>query len=296
MPSPRGGGERGQGEGRLSGRRATAFRPPSPKLATLRSVAEILYVYAVTRDPVTPSAEAVDGTSHFGSCSAGVLHAVFTPVDSVAFSQEVIDQRAGDLEWLGAIGYRHQAVMTELMKQTAIVPLRAFTLFSSVDTLRGFMEEQRDMLDSTLTRLAGKQEWTLRIELEPGKWSEAVTSRVQPLRDLQFEIASAPPGKAFLLRKKLDEEKKKASHRAEDDLVGEIERAVLERVGRETVSESRQRRDGAFPQINVLIDRDEEAALLQLREDLASRYEREGVTLALSGPWPPYTFAGGAKP
>jgi gas vesicle protein GvpL/GvpF len=219
------------------------------------------------------------------------VHAVFTPVNASEFSQDVIDRRAGDLEWLGAIGYRHQAVMAELMKKTTIVPLRAFTLFSSEEALRSYLTEQRELLSKTLDRLDGKQEWTLRIELEPARWSEALTGRVASLRDLQNEIAATAPGKAFLLRKKLDEEKKRASHAAEDDLVGEIEQAVMGKLGCETVAESRQRRDGAFPQINVLLNRDEESVLQELREELTARYQHEGVTLALSGPWPPYTFA-----
>jgi hypothetical protein len=251
----------------------------------------VLYVYAVTREAATPDAEGVDGTTRFGTASVEDVHAVFTPVSASEFSQDVIDRRAGDLEWLGAIGYRHQDVMSDLLRKTAIVPLRAFTLFSSEEALRAYLTEHRELLSKTLARLDGKQEWTLRIELEPTKWSEALTGRVASLRELQNDIAAASPGKAFLLRKKLDDEKKRASHVAEDELVAEIEQAVLAKVGGETVAESRQRRDGAFPQINVLLPRDEESVLQELREELAARYEQEGVTLALSGPWPPYTFA-----
>ncbi|MDP9191991.1 MAG: GvpL/GvpF family gas vesicle protein [Acidobacteriota bacterium] len=251
----------------------------------------VLYVYAVTREAVTPDAVGVDGTPRFGVANDDDIHAVFTPVSAEEFSQDVIDRRAGDLEWLGAIGYRHQAVMADLMKKTAIVPLRAFTLFSSEEALRAYLAEQRALLSKTLDRIGGKQEWTLRIELEPAVWSEALNGRVASLRDLQNEIAAASPGRAFLLRKKLDDEKKRASHAAEEELVGEIEQAVLAKLGRETVAESRQRRDGAFPQINVLLHRDEESVLQELREELAARYQHEGVTLSVSGPWPPYTFA-----
>jgi hypothetical protein len=254
-------------------------------------VSSVLYVYAIARDAVTPESEAVDGSRRFGTVAYERVSAVFTPVSASEFSQEVIDQRAGDLEWLGSIGYRHQAVMTELMKLTTIVPLRAFTLFSSEQALRAYLHEQHDLLEKTLTRLDGKQEWTFRIELEPAKWSEALAARVASLRDLQNEIAAASAGKAFLLRKKLDEEKKRASHTAENDLVAEIEGQVLEALRAETVSESRQRRDGAFPQINVLINRDEESVLQELHARLTARYEAEGVSLALLGPWPPYTFA-----
>ena len=101
----------------------------------------------------------------------------------------------------------------------------------------------------------------------------------------------ATPGKAFLLGKKLDEEKKRASKEAEEAVVGEIERAVLDKLACDTVAESRQQRSGAFPQINVLINRDEEARLEELRRDLESRYAADGVTVALTGPWPPYSFA-----
>ncbi len=251
----------------------------------------MIYVYAITRDPVTPECEAVDESRRFGAASAGGLSAVYTPVKDEEFSQETIDRRAADLEWLGAIGYRHQAVVSELMKRTAIVPLRAFTLFSSEEALRDYLAENAAMLGTVLDRLDGKQEWTLRVELDPQRWSEALTGRVASLRDLQQQIATAAAGKAFLLRKKLDEERKRASHEAEHSLVGEIEQAVVERLRCETIAESRERRDGAFPQINVLINRDEEASLQELRAELASRYEPEGVTLALTGPWPPYTFA-----
>ena len=248
-------------------------------------------MYCVTRENVLPRTEGVDGTRRFAVASSGGVCAVYTPVSADEFSQEVIDRRAGDLEWLGAIGYRHQDVVADLMKQTAIVPLRAFTLFSSEQALRSYLHEHAEALRKALERLDGKQEWTLRVELEPAKWSESLASRVESLRALQEEIDSAAPGKAFLLRKKLDDEKKRSSKEAEQQVVAEIERLVLDRLRCETVAETRERRDGAFPQINVLINRDEESILQELHQTLTDRYSAEGVTLGLTGPWPPYTFA-----
>ena len=251
----------------------------------------MIYVYAITREPVTPDCEGIDLTRRFGTASIDGIAAVFTTVNDEAFSQEAIDSRAGDLEWLGAIGYRHQAVVQDVMKKAAIVPLRAFTLFSSEQALRAYLHKNAEMLRKVLDRLDGKQEWTLRVEFDPQRWNEALASRVEALRELQQQIDDAAPGKAFLLRKKLDDEKKRASHAAEEALVGEIERAVLDRLRCETVAESRERRDGAFPEINVLIERDEEATLQELHAALNDRYAGEGVALALTGPWPPYTFA-----
>ena len=251
----------------------------------------VLYVYAITREAVTPNSEAVDQSRHFGAVERKKVAAVFTPVPREEFSQEAIDRRAGDLEWLGSIGYRHQAVVSALMKSTAVIPLRAFTLFSSEQSLAAYLDENGQRLRPMLERLGGKQEWTLRIEFDPQRWRDALTLRVPSLRELQQQVDASAPGKAFLLGKKLDEERKRASRAAEQEVVSEIERAVLERLACETVAESREQREGAFPQINVLLNRDEEARLHELRNQLADRYAGDGITVAVTGPWPPYTFA-----
>jgi len=253
----------------------------------------ILYLYAFgrARHPLPERAEAIDGGDTVLAVDCGDLAAFATPVDPVDFSQPVIDARSKDVEWLGGIGYRHQSVMAALMRGGTIIPLRAFTLFASEESVRRHVDAERAKLMKILDRLDGKQEWTLRIEFNPENWSEALVRRVSSLRDLHDEMSRATTGKAFLLGKKLDEEKKRASREAEEAVVGEIERAVLDKLACDTVAESRQQRSGAFPQINVLIERDEEARLEELRRDLESRYAADGVTVALTGPWPPYTFA-----
>jgi hypothetical protein len=255
----------------------------------------VLYVYAITREAVTPDCEAIDQSRRFDVAGHDGLFAIYTPVADEEMSQEAVDRRTGDIEWLGAIGYRHQAVAAALMKQTAILPLRAFTLFSSPEAIDRYLHENRELLVKTLERLAGKYEWTLRVELDPQAFSDSLTHRVASLRELAAQIESANPGRAFLLRKKLDDEKKRASREAEQQVVGEIEQAVLAKLAAETIAESRLDRNGAFPQINVLLSRDEESRLQELLDELAARYAGEGVTVALTGPWPPYTFAGGLR-
>jgi hypothetical protein len=253
----------------------------------------ILYVYAIGRagHPEPERVEAIDGSDVVRIIPCGALAAFATPADPAEFSQPVIDARSKDVEWLGAIGYRHQSVMAALMRGGTILPLRAFTLFANEESLRRHVERESDKFAKILDRLDGKQEWTLRVEFNPEQWSEALVRRVGSLRDLAGEVGRAQPGKAFLLGKKLDEEKKRASREAEEAVVGEIERAVLDKLACDTVAESRQQRSGAFPQINVLINRDEEARLEELRRDLEARYAEDGVSVALTGPWPPYTFA-----
>jgi hypothetical protein len=251
------------------------------------------YVYAIAGagHPLPGEVEAVDGSAHVDVVVDGALAAFCSRVELDDFSQEVIDSRAKDVEWLGAIGYRHQSVMTALMRSGTIIHLRAFTLFGSDASVRAMLREGHEALLAALARLEGKQEWTLRVEFEPQRWSEALVARVDALRDLVAQIDAAAPGRAFLLRKKLDDERKRASREAEQQVLGEIESAVVDALVCETVAESRTERAGAYPQINVLIERDEEARLQDLRAELEARYGGEGVSVVATGPWPPYSFA-----
>lgn len=246
----------------------------------------VLYVYAIGR-----ASHPVPDDNDVAVLKAGALAAFYSLVDAAEYSQPVIDARSKDVEWLGAIGYRHQSVMSALMRGGTVIPLRAFTLFANESTLRAHLQEQGRMFESILRRLDGKQEWTLRIEFDPEQWNEALVRRVDSLRAINDEAQGAAGGKAYLLRKKLDEEKKRASREAEEHVVSEVEEVVAQRLACETVAESRVQRGGAFPQINVLVNRDEESRLEELRDDLNRRYESDGVTIALTGPWPPYTFA-----
>src|SRR5712664_1803218 len=106
---------------------------------------EILYVYAIARaeHPMPERVEAIDGSDRLDVVTSGDLAAFVSPIDDVDFSQGVIDARAKDVEWLGGIGYRHQSVMNALMHGGTIVPLRAFTLFASEETLRRHLEAER---------------------------------------------------------------------------------------------------------------------------------------------------------
>jgi hypothetical protein len=256
-------------------------------------VSKGFYIYAIARagHPQPAEVEAVDGSAHVDVVADDELAAFVTQVELEDFSQEVIDARAKDVEWLGSIGYRHQSVMAALMHGGTVIPLRAFTLFGSDAAVRAMLRERRAAFLATLARLDGKQEWTLRVEFEPSRWSEALVARVDSLRELVTQIEAAPAGRAFLLRKKLDEERKRASREAEQQVVAEIESAVIDALVCDTVAESRTQRAGAFPQINVLIERDEDARLQELRAALEARYGGEGVSVVVTGPWPPYSFA-----
>jgi hypothetical protein len=216
---------------------------------------QALYVYAIGRGLGAPDQampEAVDGSSQFASTEQGQLSAIFTLVPHDSFAQEAIDAHAADLQWLGSIGLRHQAVINHLASISTIIPLRAFTLFTSERSLRDYLAVEGPTLGAILDRLEGKEEWTFRIELDAEKWGDESAAR---------------------------------------DLVDEIEMLLVQATSAPTIVETPQLRSGSFPQITLLLPKLSEGLVTKLSQELGARYVEDGVTLAVTGPWPPYTFA-----
>jgi len=255
----------------------------------------VLYVYAIasSADPEQLAAESasIDGGSSFETCQVDDLTAVYTQVPASDFSQEVIDSHAADMEWLGAIGWRHQTVVDRIASRSAVVPLRAFTMFHSRASLEGFLRERSLPVRKLLARLAGKEEWSVRIDFIAEKWSEALVERAEILRNLGSEVAAASGGRKYLLEKKLADAKKDAARDAEEEVVAEIEAALASSLDVPTIVGSRQKQGGSSPQIDLLVPKASEEALLRIVETIAHKYSPEGISLALSGPWPPYSFA-----
>jgi hypothetical protein len=257
----------------------------------------VLYVYAIGEEidaSLVEGEQAVDGGEHFATASADGLSAVYSEVDAATFSQEEIDRHNGDLQWLGSIGYRHEAVVARLSAAAAIIPLRAFTLFSSRESLEKFLSAEADGIRERLSKIGQRDEWTLRLEFVPEQWAEAIVRRVDSLRALSEEMQRASEGRSFLLKKKFDEQRKNAARDAETRLLQEVEETVrVQLPGTPVLTETRQQKNGSFPQLNLLIGESDLPRLRSLQVVLEERYEEDGVRFALTGPWPPYSFAAG---
>lgn len=255
---------------------------------------QVYWLYAVGRDLDAAPLAALGavGGGEFETIASSGLTAVCSQVPAHEVSQETIDQRSGDLEWLGRIGYAHQQVNQTLAAEKTIVPMRAFTLFSSAEKVREFLDDNRSYLTKTLGEVEGREEWTFRLDFDAANWDRALVLRVDSLRELDEEISRAPAGKAYLLRKKLEDAKKNATREAEASLLSEIESELRETVDAPLLVESRDRRAGSSPQITILLRRGDDEKLKDLETKLASRYGNEGVSFHVTGPWPPYSFVG----
>jgi hypothetical protein len=202
------------------------------------------------------------------------------------YDAATIERGLRDLEWVAGRGAAHARVVEHFARRHTTLPMKLFTLFASdaraVEYIRGVQPRVRRVL----ARVAGRQEWGVRVRLDP-----VLARRLSRRRPLP--PAARRSGTRFLMAKKEERD---------------VARAVV-REGRAAVEEvfdslagladaTRRRPPAELDGTKLVLD----AALLvpagrltRFRSALrrgATGLAAKGYRLSLTGPWPAYNFVG----
>jgi hypothetical protein len=257
-------------------------------------VTPLLYLYGfVPSDAATPPPElsGMDGAA-VRLLDAGAFALASSEVDPAVYSAGALEERLGDLAWVGARGVEHEKVVTWFADHSTIVPVRLFTLFSSETSLLEEARRRADDVRASLRRFRGVREWDLKVSYELATLSRHLSELSDDARKMDAEIEAAAPGRRYLLERKREDvtrrEAPAAARRRARSLLDEL-RPLAAAV---TELDIPVHRDG----LPVVLD----AALLvpeERVEDLRKRVaaqEQElrgiGIRAQLTGPWAPYRF------
>lgn len=262
------------------------------------------YLYCLTPSGcgVEASAIGVDGQHAIVVRACGEIGAVFSEVELGEFCGESAEARLQDLAWLGPRVCRHEAVIEEVMSRVPVLPARFATLFTSFDSLKQSVLEHREAITGFFAQLGDKQEWAVKGLLNRAGAPERLGSSGQPAAEERALVTS--PGARYFQEKRI-----KAQFERDFNL-------RLKEFCRRAAAALGAHADG-FRERKVLVPvtagTDAEVVLNwafllspAALEDFRVRLERfnggeafPGLMLALTGPWPPYSFApdlsGGAK-
>lgn len=221
-------------------------------------------------------------------------HALVSHLSADDYAAAVLDTRMDDLGWVAARGLAHERVVAWFVDHGEIVPAPLFTLFSSIAALKADASERAAQIRETLQRFAGLREWDVKLGYHAEQLTQQAGEVSAEVRALDDEIAVATPGKRFLLeRKRADLAKREvvqAAHRIADDVFDELRACVRDAV--------RLALPGGAAELPVvlsaalLIDRADEASLVERLEARAQALHPLGVELSFSGPWAAYRFMG----
>lgn len=223
-----------------------------------------------------------------GPCAAAV-----TDVPERDFAEGPLNDHLKDLDWLGPRAVLHQEGNAALRASvSSLVPLSFGTIFRDDAGVARMLAGERDVLVARLEALAGREEWIAMLRRDDPVAEAALEGDSAPLRALRVEIASAPPGRAYLLGRRLGDTIRSELRRRDgeaDARAGDLLTAAGARLYREPLVENAGA--GAVGRYSALIMTIAAVALGAAAAEFAAEWGARGYVLELSGPWPAYRFA-----
>jgi len=240
----------------------------------------------------------VDGKQGVMVRDSGGIGAVCSQAELEEFCGESADAHLQDLAWLGPRVCRHEAVVEEISDRVPVLPAGFATLFTSLDSLRQFVHDRRDAVAGFFTELGDQREWAVKGRLDRGQALAGPGSTGRPAADDRAADDRAPaasPGARYFEQKRIQARWERDFHLRLIEFRRRAVAALAEHAGafrERKVPAPLEAETGAEVVWNwaFLVS---PAALDGFRECLERLNRGEafpGLTLTLTGPWPPYSF------
>jgi hypothetical protein len=280
---------------------APAPQPPPPAAAA-QAERDALWVYCITRaDAPLPEAEGVAGGA-VEQVRAGELAALVSRVPLAEFGEEPLRRNLNELPWLERVARAHEAVLERALATSALAPLRLCTIYADADRVRAMLEDARERLLDALAGLEGREEWGLKLLLDPERLAAEARRSVPDAEQEAARAAEGGEGAGYMLRRRLERKVAEAAELLAADVAHQVH-ARLQDWAVDAITRPPQNRELSGHEgemaLNAayLVEADRVAGLRDLVAELEAHHRAVGATIALTGPWPPYNFVphGGAE-
>ena len=254
----------------------------------------LLYVYGFVppgADPPPPELSGMDGGA-VRVLDLGPFAAATSEVDARSYTAGALEQRMGDVAWVGARGVEHERVVTWFADNATIVPVRLFTLFSSRAALLEESVTRREGITASLQRFRDLREWDLKVSYDLSTLSGHLRELSEEAAAMDAEITAAAPGRRYLLERKREDltrrEAPAAARRQARELLAELT-PFAEEVTELDIPPSRE----GLPVVldaALLVSNPASAELRRVVSERTAQLEGIGIHARLTGPWAPYRF------
>jgi len=209
------------------------------------------------------------------------LWAIVQSVPETAYGETALARGLQNLDWVGPRALAHERVIEFFLSAPALLPFHLFTLFTSDDRVVQHVRADGARIRRLLKRVEGKVEWGFRLTFDE-KAARAKVSK-QPVRS----------GTEFLARKR---DVLGVNRARVKEARGEADRAYKSISRLAAAAHRRTSLERAAPGSRLLLDA---AFLVPVAKNGAFRsgvrqqmraLRAVGITMSLTGPWPPYNF------
>ncbi|WP_459546629.1 GvpL/GvpF family gas vesicle protein [Nocardia sp. X0981] len=250
------------------------------------------WLYAVTAATVAaPEFDEITGVAGepVRLIVSGPLAAVAGSVPLEVFGEQPLRAHLEDLDWLAATARAHDAVVSAAVRRGPTVPMRLATVFLDDDRVRELLDERRADFDAALVLVRGRTEWGVKAYGDRAALMAAVAEAGAG------DSSARGAGAAYLARRRAqlsaqETVERDAAQRAETIHARLVRRAAAGRRQATTDPALSGRTDWMVLNGTYLVDDDRAGDFAAAVDALG--HEFPGIRLELTGPWPPYSFAG----
>jgi Gas vesicle synthesis protein GvpL/GvpF len=251
------------------------------------------WVYAVAEHVGAACLEGVAGVggAPVRAISAAGLAAVVGDVPLPEFGEAGLRRNLEDLDWLEATARAHHRVVAAVAEHVPVIPMQLATVYVGDASVQALLTDRAADLRAALGRTSGRQEWGVKAyavrPAGPGGGPDPAAS--------EPESPAAGSGAAYLRRRRTELAAQQDARR--DALASaEVVHGELARLAADNRLHPPQaaQLSGATAQMLLnaayLLDDERGSDFTATVAELAGQHP--SVRLELTGPWPPYSFAG----
>src|SRR6185503_8411582 len=93
------------------------------------------------------------------------------------YGEAAINRGLKDLDWVSRVAVAHEAVVESFIKETAVLPMKLFTIFTSDDRAMAHVRAERHRIAAVAKRVANHQEWGVRVVLDRARAAAAASRK-----------------------------------------------------------------------------------------------------------------------
>jgi hypothetical protein len=205
------------------------------------------------------------------------------PLDT--YGEAAINKGLTDLDWVSRAAVAHEAVVESFVGETAVLPMKLFTIFTSDERAIEDVRAERRRIAAVVKRVANHQEWGVRVVMDRERAAAAAPKK-----------KAAPAGRsglAYLAQKKAQRDSvKELAANARETMAALYDRfAAKSRLAKRRLASELPVQGGPLLlDAAFLVPRARAASFQALASRESRALARHGYGLTFSGPWPPYSF------
>lgn len=223
------------------------------------------------------------GGAPVSSVTVGALGVIVSELPADRYGAESWRVHGEDPRWLSEVAAEHHAVLQAVVEQGDVLPLRLPGIHDSLAGLRRALEDRSGTYEPALARLRGQVEWGVKVLLVDEARDDRPRSRPTSGRD-------------YLARRASEADQRERARADRQSMVVEAHESLAWSAAQATVSPPQDpalsgRKEPMLLNAGYLVPREGRDSFLTRAYDLGERLAQRGMTLEVTGPWPPYSFA-----